>query len=128
MYAGIFNHMLHTLECHHISHTQHASSIARSTTFIQEVYYNASDKGCNISNIRVYMEESILLDMKYTPFLPSTHFYLTFTSPCITKYICGVQPTRCNVSQFIYFCKTLYMFQMVFTSINSSLASQAKSR
>jgi len=28
-----------------------------------------------------------------------------------------VQPTRCNVSQFIYFCKTLYMFQTVFSSI-----------
>ena len=31
---------------------------------------------------------------------------------CILK----VQPTRCNVSQFIYFCKTLYMFQTVFPS------------
>jgi len=28
-----------------------------------------------------------------------------------------VQPTRCNVSQIIYFCKTLYMFQTVFPSI-----------
>ena len=28
-----------------------------------------------------------------------------------------VQPTRCNVSQFIYFCKTLYKFQTVFSSI-----------
>jgi len=28
-----------------------------------------------------------------------------------------VQPTRCDVSQFIYFCKTLYMFQTVFPSI-----------
>jgi hypothetical protein len=26
-----------------------------------------------------------------------------------------VRPTRCNVSQFIYFCKTLYMFQTVFS-------------
>jgi len=25
-----------------------------------------------------------------------------------------VQPTRCNVSQFVYFCKTLYLFQTVF--------------
>jgi len=24
-----------------------------------------------------------------------------------------VQPTKCKVSQFIYFCKTLYMFQTV---------------
>jgi len=28
-----------------------------------------------------------------------------------------VQPTRCNVSQFIYFCKTLYVFQTGFPSI-----------
>ena len=28
-----------------------------------------------------------------------------------------VQPTRCNFSKFIYFCKTLYMFQTVFPSI-----------
>ena len=28
-----------------------------------------------------------------------------------------VQPTRCNVSQFIYFYKTLYMFQTGFPSI-----------
>jgi len=31
-----------------------------------------------------------------------------------------VQPTRCEVSQFIYFCKTLYMFQTVFPSIIGS--------
>jgi len=36
------------------------------------------------------------------------------------QYIRGVQPTKCNVSQFIYFCKTLYMFQTVFPSIISS--------
>jgi len=28
-----------------------------------------------------------------------------------------VQPTRCSVSQSLYFCKTLYMFQMGFPSI-----------
>jgi len=28
-----------------------------------------------------------------------------------------VQPTRCNVSQFIYFCTTLYMYQTGFPSI-----------
>jgi len=32
-------------------------------------------------------------------------------------YILRVRPTRCDVSQFIYFCKTLYMFQTVFPSI-----------
>ena len=29
----------------------------------------------------------------------------------------GVSPTRCDVSQFIYFCKTLYMFQTGFPFI-----------
>ena len=32
-------------------------------------------------------------------------------------HICRVQPTRCNVSRFIYFCKMLCMFQTVFPSI-----------
>ena len=35
----------------------------------------------------------------------------------LSQYIRKVQPTRCNVSQFLYFCKTLYMFQTVFPSI-----------
>jgi len=35
----------------------------------------------------------------------------------ISAHIRRVQPTRCNVSQFIYFCKTLYMFQSGFPSI-----------
>ena len=30
------------------------------------------------------------------------------------RYILRVQPTRCNFSQFIYSCKTLYMFQTFF--------------
>jgi len=68
--------MLHTLECHHISHTQHASIIARPVTFILEVNYSASDKGRNTGDIQVNIRESILLDMKYTPFMPSTYFYL----------------------------------------------------
>jgi len=32
-------------------------------------------------------------------------------------YILRGQPTRCDISQFIHFCKTLYMFQTVFPSI-----------
>ena len=32
-----------------------------------------------------------------------------------------VQPTRCNVSQFLYFCKKLYMFQTGFPFIIRSL-------
>jgi len=31
--------------------------------------------------------------------------------------ILRIQPARCNFSQFIYFCKMLYMFQTVFPSI-----------
>jgi len=31
--------------------------------------------------------------------------------------ILRVQPTRCDISQFIYSCKTLYMFQTGFPSI-----------
>jgi len=34
------------------------------------------------------------------------------------QYILRVQPKRCNVSQFIYLCKTLNMFQTGFPSIN----------
>jgi len=33
------------------------------------------------------------------------------------EYIRGVQPTRCKVSQFTYFCKMLYVFQKGFPSI-----------
>ena len=35
--------------------------------------------------------------------------------------ILRIQPTRCDVSQFIYFCKTLYMFQTGFPSIARSI-------
>jgi len=35
----------------------------------------------------------------------------------LRQYIRRVQPTRWNISQLIYFCKTLYMFQTVFPSI-----------
>jgi len=34
--------------------------------------------------------------------------------------ICRIRPRRCDVSQFIYFCKTLYMFQTVLPSITGS--------
>ena len=42
------------------------------------------------------------------------------------SFIRRVQPTTCNVSQFIYLCKMLYMFQTVFPSIikNSKLHIQ----
>ena len=39
--------------------------------------------------------------------------FLTFIYQCITNVFFEVQPTRCNVSRFIYFYKILYMFQAV---------------
>ena len=33
----------------------------------------------------------------------------------VQKHSLKVQPTRCNFSQFIYFCKTFYVFQTVFS-------------
>ena len=42
---------------------------------------------------------------------------LTFIGLCIANIFARVQPTRRNLSRFIYFCKTLYMFQKVFPSI-----------
>ena len=41
-------------------------------------------------------------------------FILNATT-CLT--ILRVQPRRCSFSQFIFFCKTLYVFQTVFPSI-----------
>jgi hypothetical protein len=41
------------------------------------------------------------------------HSILTYSHRCILR----VQPTRCDVSQFIYFCKTLCMFQTLFLFI-----------
>ena len=38
-------------------------------------------------------------------------------SKSLEKYIRRVQPTRWDIYQFIYFCKMLYMFQTVFSSI-----------
>jgi hypothetical protein len=37
---------------------------------------------------------------------------------CVHRYyILRIQPTRFDASQFIYFCKTLHMFQTIFLSI-----------
>jgi len=48
------------------------------------------------------------------------HISAAFPTPAGKKncwYLRRVQPKRCNVSQFIYFCKALYMFRTVFPSI-----------
>jgi len=51
---------------------------------------------------------------------------LTFICPCFANIFAEYKPTRCEVSQFIYYCKTLYMFQTGFPSIirNSKLHIQ----
>jgi len=41
----------------------------------------------------------------------------TSTDKTLGDDIRRVQPTRCNVSRFVYFSKTLYMFRTVFPSI-----------
>ena len=38
---------------------------------------------------------------------------LTFMGPCIVGVFQYIFPTRCNVTQFIYIWKLLYMFRMV---------------
>ena len=43
--------------------------------------------------------------------------HIAYERPTVHEEVRRVQPTRCKVSQFIYFCKTLYMFQTVFPSI-----------
>jgi len=52
-----------------------------------------------------------------TPISLTCTVYRNLLVSLILDYIRRVQPERCNVSQFIYFCKTLYMFQTVFLSI-----------
>ena len=47
-------------------------------------------------------------------FKPEVHYHVCSTP---VQDIRRVQPTTCNVSQFLYFCKKLYMFQTVFPSI-----------
>ena len=49
-----------------------------------------------------------------TPAIPSKN--ITRDVKC-DQFILRVQPIRCDVSQFIYFCKKLYMFQTGFSSI-----------
>ena len=47
----------------------------------------------------------------------NTNISVTIQLSHVSIIIRTAQPIRCNVSQFIYFCKTLYMFQTVFPSI-----------
>ena len=47
---------------------------------------------------------------------------MTVSSKCHnTVRVRRVQPTRCDVSQFIYFCKTLHMFQTGFSAHHQEL-------
>jgi len=45
---------------------------------------------------------------------------VTATDQILTRSIRRVLPIRCNVSQFVYFCKTLYMFQTGFPSVKTA--------
>jgi len=47
----------------------------------------------------------------------SCPLYGLLSVPALDSRFIRVQSTRRNVSQFIYFCKTLYMFETVFLSI-----------
>ena len=50
--------------------------------------------------------------------LPNHNFKFSIHKSVYRYYILRAQPTKCDVSQFIfYFCKTLYMFQTGFPSI-----------
>ena len=42
-----------------------------------------------------------------------SYCYIWRSWVCASKTYFQMQPTRCNVTQFIYFCETLYMFQAV---------------
>jgi len=51
----------------------------------------------------------------------SNHFLQnSYRATEYVQYLLIVQPKRRDVSQFIYFCKTLYMFQTGFPSITRS--------
>jgi hypothetical protein len=45
---------------------------------------------------------------------------LTFMVPCIVSIFQYIYPTRCNVTQYIYIWKLLYMFRVVLTPIIGS--------
>ena len=63
----------------------------------------------------VVIFSSIFVDMWTTKHIISTLSLVCYTNhkQCVLK----VQPTRCDISQFIYSCKTLYMFQTGFQFI-----------
>ena len=42
------------------------------------------------------------------------NFFLTYVNGYNRRHFRRVQPKRCDVSQFIYFCKTLYIFRPFF--------------
>jgi len=51
---------------------------------------------------------------------PVSNILSLCASLSMINHILRVQPTRCDFSQFIYFCKMFCMFQMVFPSITRS--------
>ena len=101
-----------------------------------------------INNLRGFIQYSVLCTLPFSTFtftvqfgecIEITDWHILVLTKCVYrgegsdyryckgwvvlkefKYIRRVQPTSCNVSQFIYFCKTLYMFQTGFLSIIKS--------
>jgi len=86
-------------------------TLSGSTTLLDSFDAATSDcefrekfSGWVISFIAIYADA--------VSFLSTSPFW-----PIRVCFIRRVQPTRCNVSQFLYFCKTLYVFQTGFPSI-----------
>jgi len=72
------------------------------------VHSNVSKKWHTCTSIHTKLLPAIIL------FKAINMFWIIYN---VQVWVRRVQPTGCNVSQFIYFCKTLYMFQAVFPPI-----------
>jgi len=70
---------------------------------------------CCVATVKCSRERATVLRYTYIAYLVVVHKIL----------IRRVQPTRCNVSQFIYICKMLYMFQTGFTVHHQELKTAA---
>ena len=76
-------------------------------------------KVCKLRNIYIYMCVCVCVCVfSRADIIGNTgSLYLMCHRSVHLKYIRWVQPKRCDASQFIYFCKTLYMFQTGFPSV-----------
>jgi hypothetical protein len=79
----------------------------------------------NLSNLRPSSRDNTFLNPLNAELNPICNLLvllgdLTFMGSCIVsifQYTCTVYPTRCNVTQFIYIWKLLYMFRVVLPHI-----------